>query len=624
MKKRIVATVVLVSALTFLYGQTSMAQSQTTVSPTFFGASTASQNTLTTPYNVWWPNSSSSASPPISVGADGKGAATTWFDIENNPSQLSIHGSGTNHALYYWTMPATDESWGLLNAFISAAQGSGVDVMWTAFHEPQWATCYDYGSSLGGPQYGGQSVSGIYKNVNALSCTSPVNEADVGGVTTNLCPMGTSNGTGWCVGPDYNTTFQNLTSFATQLVQNTEVSGVPAIKYYEIWNEPDAIGRPYWRNLGTGLAIDYPALITQTYYFENAVKAAFPSGNTNYVFVGPGFSALDEDGALNSMCGTTCSEDGTGALYGFLNQPVTIGSVSYTGASFISAATYHLYPAYDTLESAPTATCDYATPPTGMASITTVECAGANLVNAVETRLYAFNAYGYANGSTNATSLTQAFMTEGSWMHNCNFASADNPDCEQTGSNNVISSALSEDMRAYVARYALLLASTTETTIPKSTSRQYWFTFDGGLQNSWDFGTMCDDGSDDGGTGTARGYPCYTDVLPPGDAQYYGGFAYGQVIKWLAASGGGSAGSIGACSGSDGLGNIWTCPVTEPTSGRAAVAVWVWDNSSQSYTVPSGYTDYLDLSNGCYNVPESGIITVTEEPILVEHGATCP
>jgi hypothetical protein len=84
--------------------------------------------------------------------------------------------------------------------------------------------------------------------------------------------------------------------------------------------------------------------------------------------------------------------------------------------------------------------------------------------------------------------------------------------------------------------------------------------------------------------------------------------AYSQTYKWLVGA------SLDApCSESSS--SIWTCTLSRP-GGYAAEIVWI-SNSSASYTVPSGYTVYRDLSGAVHPISNNSV-TIGDQPILLE------
>ena len=85
--------------------------------------------------------------------------------------------------------------------------------------------------------------------------------------------------------------------------------------------------------------------------------------------------------------------------------------------------------------------------------------------------------------------------------------------------------------------------------------------------------------------------------------------AYEQVYKWM----------VGAtmpepCSG-NGYHEVYTCDLTLST-GNQARAVWNPDGNS-TYTVPSQFTQYLDLAGHTHSVPSSQQVTIGVQPILL-------
>jgi hypothetical protein len=114
-------------------------------------------------------------------------------------------------------------------------------------------------------------------------------------------------------------------------------------------------------------------------------------------------------------------------------------------------------------------------------SYTAIQCTGNNLTADLTTRL---------NNFAHFPGISSVFMTEGSWMENSNFGT-------DTGS------ALYSDMRAYVARYNLVMAATTSTggvgTL-LNVNRQYWLGWVGNVTGSnpndaLTYGSLCEDGS---------------------------------------------------------------------------------------------------------------------------------
>lgn len=92
------------------------------------------------------------------------------------------------------------------------------------------------------------------------------------------------------------------------------------------------------------------------------------------------------------------------------------------------------------------------------------------------------------------------------------------------------------------------------------------------------------------------------------DSQYE--TAYHYMMQYLL---GGKFG--GPCAPTSG--KVWTCSFTE-SNGTAALWVWTPNQSGASFTVPSGYVDYLDLTGAKTTVSSGNAITVTVEPVMLE------
>lgn len=71
----------------------------------------------------------------------------------------------------------------------------------------------------------------------------------------------------------------------------------------------------------------------------------------------------------------------------------------------------------------------------------------------------------------------------------------------------------------------------------------------------------------------------------------------------------------GPCAGT---GTLWTCNFTE---ANGATALWVWTTSESggTYSVPSGFKDYRDLSGNTTNVSSGQSINITVEPVMLEN-----
>jgi hypothetical protein len=61
----------------------------------------------------------------------------------------------------------------------------------------------------------------------------------------------------------------------------------------------------------------------------------------------------------------------------------------------------------------------------------------------------------------------------------------------------------------------------------------------------------------------------------------------------------------------------WSCPFTE-SGGTTALWVWTPSEAGTTFTVPSGYIDYRDLSGGTTSVTAGSHINISVEPILLE------
>ena len=148
------------------------------------------------------------------------------------------------------------------------------------------------------------------------------------------------------------------------------------------------------------------------------------------------------------------------------------------------------------------------------------------------------------------------WSTEGAWGFNTDLPGANN----QAG---------------FLARLYLLLWS-------NGVQRHYWY--------AWD----------DVNTGTLS-----TDGVPNSV-----GTAYTQVESWML----GRTMSTPCAQGSSG---IWTCGLTGP-NGYAAQAVW-HPGGNKSYTAPSQYTNYLDLTGKQHSIFKGATVTVGVEPVLLQN-----
>lgn len=76
----------------------------------------------------------------------------------------------------------------------------------------------------------------------------------------------------------------------------------------------------------------------------------------------------------------------------------------------------------------------------------------------------------------------------------------------------------------------------------------------------------------------------------------------------------------GAASGS-GSPPTWTAPFVEG-NGKTALWVWTTSESGTTYTVPSGYTNYRDISGGSTPVVAGNSIAITVQPIMLEQSGS--
>jgi hypothetical protein len=66
---------------------------------------------------------------------------------------------------------------------------------------------------------------------------------------------------------------------------------------------------------------------------------------------------------------------------------------------------------------------------------------------------------------------------------------------------------------------------------------------------------------------------------------------------------------------------VWTAPFVEG-NGKTALWVWTTSESGTTYTVPSGYTDYRDISGGSTPVTAGNSISISVQPIMLEQGGS--
>jgi hypothetical protein len=142
------------------------------------------------------------------------------------------------------------------------------------------------------------------------------------------------------------------------------------------------------------------------------------------------------------------------------------------------------------------------------------------------------------------------------------------------GTDSALSSATAQ--AGYVARTYLLLWS-------NGVVRHYWY--------AWN----------DEQTGT----------LESGGKANTAGTAYAQVESWM------SGRTMSTLCSEDTKTSIWTCGLTGP-DGYEAQAVWA-PGGNKSYTAPSQYTSYLNLSGTKTTIKSGATVTVGVEPILLQN-----
>jgi hypothetical protein len=76
----------------------------------------------------------------------------------------------------------------------------------------------------------------------------------------------------------------------------------------------------------------------------------------------------------------------------------------------------------------------------------------------------------------------------------------------------------------------------------------------------------------------------------------------------------------GAASGT-GTPPVWTAPFVEG-NGKTALWVWTTSESGTTYTVPSNYTDYRDISGGSTPITAGNSIAISVQPIMLEQGTS--
>jgi len=457
-----------------------------------------------------------------------------------------------------------------------------VPVTYSFYYVPQFSVCYDFGAQgspslyYGGPL--GPRSSG--ENPNAISCSSssasvPYNTIygpnTIGDVAETPCkPTGAGNaavlaaGMGYCAGPGLNTVSGDLAEFAKQVVDqylNYPVSGTgeEAISTYEIWNEPNDPDGSFFIQDGGSIS-PWTTFIKQTYYLENAINAEYSADSitaSSPTYIGPGIVTDSLLGEYAALCGTaascTSTNTGTTSTYGFLNTCISGFGCGY---QLINEGSFHFYPSYYEAESRYMGACQNTDGLSNeTAPSTSIECTGQNIVLGVGSVLGDFGAF---------DGITGAVMTEGSWAENC--------DLEQVSCTTSSSTPTYSDMQGFVARYTLLMATTTGGGL--NVTQQHWFGWDGALVGPANWGTLCDSGA------PTTAPPCYTQS----GGNTYGGYAYGTVIGWLAGNEavtqctqGSSGPTPHACGDNDG--SVWTINVTD-SSGDHNVIAWTWDGSA--------------------------------------------
>jgi hypothetical protein len=679
------------------------ARAQNNVPPNFFGVSTTvcTTNQVTAcpqpgqagPYPVWWPEDPINGSKPaITIGSAGKPTNFSWGTTDTDPGKLCEVPDGST-VTFHWRSWAFDQSgttgcknsgygggWDMLDSYVNAAQSgsNNPDITYTFFEVPQWAVCYDYGTSGGRMRYGGP----LTINSNAVDCT-PNNSIDPGAPFDQVyglnsgseipCNGDVTDGKGWCAGPGYNNRFGDLTEFSMQLVDHyagfgTAGSGNSAINDFEIWNEPDATktnSNPgangatigvYWAQYlvnGNNLTPQpyWGTLISQAEALKSAISEEYQDDGLttkSLIFIGPGIASETSKAAHNRLCGTNtsgcylmdstnCPSDPTksGTMYGFLNScGMNTSGQDVFGKDTVSIGSFHLYPSSNSSKQDTsgegangwTAACSNMTNETTPGSA--LECTGDQMVVGIQQILADFGAFSGIKG---------VWMTEGGWQENCDLEN----DCPPgTYAANY------EDMRAYLARYMLIMAS----TVPPPSSgnlqvnREYWLGWTGSVSTATDDGTLCD--WFEGGPGpTVDLPPCYTTSdgnNPSGSNSAFAGFALGQLYSTWLVEGTGTftpqltrcttGGSSGPCT--DSLGSIWTVAVAN-SNDHTEQAQWTWDGTPVTCTAantttgclgPVTYSSYRTLDHMCINTqnPDGSFsYTLGEEPILLYMNSSC-
>jgi hypothetical protein len=87
--------------------------------------------------------------------------------------------------------------------------------------------------------------------------------------------------------------------------------------------------------------------------------------------------------------------------------------------------------------------------------------------------------------------------------------------------------------------------------------------------------------------------------------------AYYYMIQYL------EGGNLTAPCSSSGGAPTYTCPFIE-SDGSTALFVWTPNTSGTTYTVPSGYVDYLDQAGVSHGTSGGSVISITVQPIMLE------
>lgn len=603
------------------------ARAQTSVTSQFFGAGVSGCNpakALCSTWEIWWPNSTSGSSPDITFGAAGKMVnGGDWTMIEPSDYNLTwVTDSGPLGGHWHYTSP----DWSSLDAYVGAANASGVDVTETFWHVPSWDVCFFY--PLEGYYFGGDpSHNGASIPCSALSVPTPYDTPYDSSSCTSANP---TYNLYWCPSTGFNPDFGELDHFAKQLVDHyygfSTLNHV-AIKYYEFTNEPDSPAS--WPTIADSICVgcvapDWPDLILWGNSLETTITNEYiaKGASDSPTYVGPTISTTGDDAFNAAMCGdATGCEPGLTSNPGFLNTYVS--GIGY-GSSLITVGAFHLYPANETTHSGGASSPPddgYGDTPACknrstyyMAhnlGYTTLECTGQNLITDLTDRMTTFHTW--------APGVSTIFMDEGSWEYGDNFSSF-----SPAGPTVQFDS----ETRAYIARSTIIMAATAYpyTGGSLNINRQYWWSWSGGLGVASDWGALCDTGATDNGH-LPSAPPCATEGGPSIPYDQYGGYAYGQVYNWLQNH------TIGSCRTNSSSTNcvdapnaLWTYQITD-TSSNNTYAVWVFDDGgSVTCNVTgtpttgcpsfSGYTHYQDLKSSTQHSLSSTII-FTREPVLL-------